>query len=117
MDTHIIRRCDPRPIESFAAITASHLAARGVLVGAGTTSVWQFPEFTAVIVVEHATRILISTVPCDSASVEVIQIRLPVGAAGAPSKMGRPASGPRGVCDSAKKSFAANDAAKYRLCA
>jgi hypothetical protein len=54
------RRCDPRAIETLAPLEPCHLADRGHLLLAGATTEWRFPEFTAVVVVEHATRVLIS---------------------------------------------------------
>src|SRR5262245_47211495 len=54
------RRCDPRPVEAFAAVEASHLGARGAFVGAGTVTRWQYPGFVITVIVEHSCRVAIS---------------------------------------------------------
>src|SRR5262245_48362069 len=49
---HHPRRCDRRAIEACTPVRASHLAARGAFVGAGTTTRWQYPGFTITVVAE-----------------------------------------------------------------
>jgi len=58
---HHPRRCDPQPVEAFAPVRASHLAARGAFVGPpGSTTGWAYPGFVLTVTIEHTCRIIVS---------------------------------------------------------
>jgi len=67
------RRCDQQPVESFTPLNPCALAARGHLLLPGVTTVWRFSSFTAVITVEHATRVLISIDGRDPIGVGIVR--------------------------------------------